>query len=134
MEIALMTGSEHSLEALHRGRDAIATAVSWQAKTLQPSLDELHAFGSAIVSTLSQLGQLSSVLARQVGSFDDQELERRKLSDDPVDKLKAAGTHMSRLSDGLAEAVRDAYRYWSAMESVDLHTPPDFRTRRTDDE
>ncbi|MEV5541034.1 hypothetical protein AB0L13_29715 [Saccharopolyspora shandongensis] len=74
-----MPEHEHPLEALHCGRDAVAACVSQQARTPQPSLQELHAFGSAIVSTLAQLGQLSSVLAEQVGRFDDQELERAKI-------------------------------------------------------
>ncbi|MEV0705065.1 hypothetical protein AB0I53_45110 [Saccharopolyspora sp. NPDC050389] len=120
---------EHPLEALHRGRDAVAVAVSQQARTPQPSLTELHAFGSAIVGTLAQLGQLSSVLAEQVGRFDEHELERAKTSDHPGDKLKVAGTHLARLSDELAVAITDAVRYWTAMESVDLHTSGDVRAR-----
>ena len=107
-----MSEPEHPLEALHRGRDAVAAAVSRQAKTPQPSLQELHAFGSAIVGTLAQLENLSSVLADQVGRFDEQELQRAKLSDE------------------LATAVTDAHRYWTAMESVDLHTSGDPRARR----
>lgn len=125
-----MSEQEHPLEALYRGRDAVGAAVSQQARTQQPSLHELHAFGSAIVGTLAQLGNLSSVLADQVGRFDEQELERATISDDPADKLRVAGTHLARLSDELATAVSDASRYWSAMESVDLHTAGDPRTRR----
>ncbi len=33
-----MSESEHPLEALHRAREAVAVAVSQQAKTPQPSL------------------------------------------------------------------------------------------------
>ncbi|MEV0700560.1 hypothetical protein AB0I53_21960 [Saccharopolyspora sp. NPDC050389] len=124
-----MPEHEHPLEALHRGRDAVAAAVSRQARTPQPSLRELHAFGSAIVSTIAQLSQLSSVLAEQVGRFDERELERAKTSDHPGDKLKVAGTHLARLSDQLEVAVTDAVRYWTAIESVDLHTSGDLRAR-----
>ncbi|MGI8305751.1 hypothetical protein [Saccharopolyspora hattusasensis] len=125
-----MPEHEHPLEALLRGRDAVAAAVNRQARTQEPSLRELHAFGSAIVGTLAQLGHLSSVLAAQVGRFDEQELERASISDHPADKLRVAGTHLARLSDELAVAVTDATRYWTAMESVDLHTSGDLRARR----
>lgn len=125
-----MPEHEHPLEALHRGRDAVAMAVSMQARTPQPSLNELHAFGSAIVGTLAQLSHLSSVLAEQVGRFDEQELEQAKTSDHPGDKLRLAGTHLDRLSNELAMAVTDATRYWTAIESVDLHTSGDLRARR----
>ncbi|MEV0056898.1 hypothetical protein AB0H34_41225 [Saccharopolyspora shandongensis] len=124
-----MTEHEHPLEALHRGRDAVAAAVSRQARTPEPSLTELHAFGSAIVSTIAQLSQLSSVLVDQVGRFDERELERAKTSDHPGDKLKLAGTHLARLNDQLEMAVTDAIRYWTTIESVDLHTSGDIRAR-----
>ncbi|MEU5846241.1 hypothetical protein [Saccharopolyspora shandongensis] len=124
-----MPEQEHPLEALHRGRDAVAAAVSRQARTPQPSLTELHAFGSAIVSTIAQLSQLSSVLVEQVGRFDERELERAKTSDHPTDTLKVAGTHLARLSDQLEMAITDAIRYWTAIESVDLHTSGDLRAR-----
>ena len=120
-----MTEPEPPLQALHRARDAVAAAVNLQARTPKPSLDELHAFGSAIVSTIAQLGHLSSTLADQVGRFDEAELERARTSDHPADKLKVAGTHLSRLTDELAQAVEDAHRYWTAMESVELHTSSD---------
>jgi hypothetical protein len=129
-----MSESEHPLEALHRAREAVAVAVSQQAKTPQPSLEDLHAFGSEIVATLSQLGHLSTLLAEQVGRFDEQELERAKTSDSPADKLKVAGTHVATLSDELATAVREATRYWTAMESVDLHTASNLRPRRDPDQ
>ncbi|MEV4646349.1 hypothetical protein [Saccharopolyspora sp. NPDC049357] len=122
-----MSEQEHPLEALHRARDEVAAAASRQARTPHPSLQELHAFGSAIVGTLAQLGHLSTVLANQVGHFDEHELQRAKISDDPADKLRVAGTHLVRLSDQLATAVTDAHRYWAAMESVDLHTSGDPR-------
>lgn len=121
------------MESLHRGRDAVAAAVSQQARIPQPSLRELYAFGSAIVGTLAQLGHLSSVLADQVGRFDEQALEQATTSDDPADKLRIAGTHLARLSDELATAVTDANRYWTAMESVDLHTSGDLQARREPD-
>ncbi|MER5389353.1 hypothetical protein [Saccharopolyspora sp. NPDC002686] len=124
-----MSEQEHPLEALHQARDAVAVAVSQQARTPQPSLQDLYAFGSAIVGTLAQLGNLSSVLADQVGRFDQQELERARISDDPADKLRVAGTHLARLSDELTTAVGDANRYWTAMESVDLHTSSDLQAR-----
>ncbi|WP_190824795.1 hypothetical protein [Saccharopolyspora pogona] len=124
-----MSEQEHPLEALHRARDAVAAAVSRQARTPQPSLHELYALGSAIVGTLAQLGNLSSVLVYQVGRFDEHELERATTSDDPADKLRIAGTHLARLSDELATAVGDANRYLTAMESVDLHTSSDIQTR-----
>lgn len=120
-----MTEPESSLQALQRGRDAVAAAASKQARTLKPSLEELHAFGSAIVSTIAQLGHLSSTLADQVGRFDEAELERAKVSDDPADKLKVAGTHLSQLNEELAEAATNAHRYWTAMEAVELHTASD---------
>ncbi|SDZ58017.1 hypothetical protein SAMN05216215_11135 [Saccharopolyspora shandongensis] len=128
-----MSEQEHPLEALHQARNAVAMAVSQQARTAQPTLHELYAFGSAIVGTLAQLGNLSSVLADQVGRFDQQELERATTSDDPADKLRVAGTHLARLSDELATAVGDANRYWTAMEHVDLHTSGDLQTRREPD-
>ncbi|MGW5641408.1 hypothetical protein ACWEV3_03945 [Saccharopolyspora sp. NPDC003752] len=128
-----MSEQEHPLEALHRGRDAVAAAVSQQARIPQPSLNDLHVFGSAIVGTLAQLGHLSSVLADQVGRFDEQELEQATTSDDPADKIRIAGTHLARLSDELATAVADANRYWTAMESVDLHTSGDLQARREPD-
>ncbi|MCI2422613.1 hypothetical protein MOQ72_34810 [Saccharopolyspora sp. K220] len=117
-----MTEAQRALEALYRARDAVHEASSMQAKTRQPLLSELHAFGSAIVSTLAGLGQLSTVLSHQVGTFDEDEVEQAAVSDDPVDKLRVAGMHMSRLDDLLAQAVKDAGRYWTAMESVELHT------------
>ncbi|MGW3471984.1 hypothetical protein ACWDKQ_26745 [Saccharopolyspora sp. NPDC000995] len=107
--------------------------MSQQARIPQPSLRELYAFGSAIVGTLAQLGHLSSVLADQVGRFDEQALEQATTSDDPADKLRIAGTHLARLSDELATAVTDANRYWTAMESVDLHTSGDLQARREPD-
>lgn len=128
-----MSEQEHPLESLHRGRDAVAAAVSQQARIPQPSLRDLYAFGSAIVGTLAQLGHLSSVLADQVGRFDEQALEQATTSDDPADKLRIAGTHLARLSDELATAVTDANRYWTAMESVDLHTSGDLQARREPD-
>ncbi|MGI8313053.1 hypothetical protein [Saccharopolyspora hattusasensis] len=125
-----MPEHEHPLEALHRGRDAVAESVSLQARTPQPSLNELHAFGSAIVGTLAELSQLSSVLAEQVGRFDEQDVERAKTSNHPGDKLRLAGTHLATLSAELAVAVTDATRYWTAIESVHLHTSGDLRPRR----
>lgn len=123
----------HPLEALHRGRDAVSVAVSGQSRIPHPSLDGLYAYGSAIVATLAQLQDLSSVLAEQVGRLDEEELERAKTSDDPADKLRVAGTHLSRLSDSLASAATDAGRFWATMEHIDRHTASDVRARRDPD-
>ncbi len=81
------------------------------------------------MATLAQLSHLSSVVADQVGRFDEQELERATISDHPADELRIAGAHLARLGDELAAAVTDATRYWTAMESVDLHTSGDLRAR-----
>lgn len=124
-----MFEEQHPLEALHRARDEVAAAASRQAGNPHPSLPDLHAFGSAIVGTLAQLGHLSTVLADQVGHFDEHELQQARTSDEPADKLRIAGTHLIRLSDELATAVTDANRYWAAMEDVDLHTSGDPRPR-----
>jgi hypothetical protein len=104
----------------------LGEAVSAQGETTStPSLDELHALGSAIVSNLSQLGLLSSVLAEHVGRLDEAELARSKLSDRPEDQLQIAGTYLSMLSDDLTAALTDANHYWGAIEQADLHTRPE---------
>jgi hypothetical protein len=121
-----MTDDENSLELLYRSRDLLGRAVSDQEKRAKPPLDELHALGSVIVANLSQLGHLSSLLAQQVGRFEDEELQRAKLSDHPEDKLRVAGTYLSKLADQLAAAITDANRYWTAVESADLHTSSDL--------
>jgi hypothetical protein len=124
-----MSDDEYSLELLYNSRDLLGRAVSDQAKRAKPPLDELHALGSVIVANLSQLGHLSSVLAQQVGRFEDEELQRAKLSDHPEDKLRVAGTYLSKLADQLATATTDANRYWTAVESADLHTSSDLDSR-----
>lgn len=124
-----MTEPEHPLTTLRRGRDAVVAAAARQAMNPRPSLEELDAFGAAVVSTLASLGHLSSILAEQVGRFDDEELERVKTSDEPADKLRIAGTHLWRLGDTLASALKDANRYWNAVESADQHTKTDVRAR-----
>lgn len=124
-----MFEEQHPLEKLHRARDEVAAAASQQDLTPHPSLKDLPAFGSAIVGTLDQLAHLSTVLANQVGHFDEHELQRATTSDDPADKLRVAGTHLLRLSDELDTAVADAKRYWASMESVDVHTAGNPRSR-----
>lgn len=121
-----MTTSEHPIEALHRARDALIVAVAGQAERSSPSLDDLHAFGSVIVATLNGLTQLSSVLSEQVAGYDEEEINRAAIADQPVDKLRVAAMNMTELSEVLRLAVRNANRYWSAIESVDEHTadPP----------
>ncbi|MEB3369567.1 hypothetical protein [Saccharopolyspora mangrovi] len=73
------------------------------------------------------------MLADQVGGFDRHEMQRAATSDHPADKLRIAGTHLADLSDRLATAIGDANRYWTAMESADLHTSGDPKSRRDRD-
>lgn len=122
-----MVEIEHALESLYRGRDALGQALSAQSAGPGPSLDELHAFGTVIVSVLAQLGQLSSVLAEQVENFDEQELARAKTADHPENEIKVAAGHLSQLSVQLNAAVSEAAGYWSSMRSVDRNTREDRR-------
>jgi hypothetical protein len=114
--------NQRCLEALYRSRDFVGEAVSQQERHSRPSLDELHALGSAIVSNLSQLDHLSSALADQVGRIDEAELARAKLSNRPEDQVQSAGAHLRTLSQDLATAIADAHRYWAAMQQADVHT------------
>lgn len=121
-----MTQHEHPIEALHQARDAVNAAAAGQATKVSPSLDELHAFGSAIVATLNGLHQLSGVLTGQLADYDIEEIRRATLADRPVDELRAAALHMTELSEDLRLAAANANRYWTAIEHVDENTadPP----------
>lgn len=121
---------ESALEALYTSRDHLILGVSQQRQQTTPTVDELHALGSAIVANLAQLGQLSSVLAEQVGRFDEDEIEQARLSNHPEVSLRMAGTYLHKLSDTLALATADANRYWTAIEHVDLHTTPEVTHAR----
>lgn len=78
------------------------------------------------MANLAQLGHLSAALAEQVGRIDEDELARAKLSDRPEDQLRIAGTHLSTLSEDLANAIADAHRYWIAMEHAHIHTSSEY--------
>lgn len=122
-----MVNPEHPIEALHQARDAIEMAVSGQAGHPNPSVEELHAFGSAIVATVNNLSALSQVLTNQVGYYDKGEIERLAISDDPLSKLRLAALHMLELSEALKLAAMNADRFWGAIAHVDKHThPPDI--------
>ncbi len=122
-----MATTEHPIEALHQARDAVGAAVSGQTGQPSPSVDDLHAFGSAIVGTVNNLYQLSRVLTDQVGYYDMSEIERLAFADDPVSKLRLAALHMLELGEALKLAMVNAAHFWSAIESVDRHThPPDI--------
>lgn len=118
--------TERCLEALYRSRDLVGEAVSEQDWRSRPSLDELHAVGSAIVSNLVQLGHLSSALAEHVDRIDQAQLARAKLSNRPEDQLRLAGAHLHTLSQDLATAIADAHRYWAAMQQADVHTRSEY--------
>jgi hypothetical protein len=120
----MTTASEHPLEALHRGRDAVQVAASEQARLRAPSLDELHAYGSAIVSTLAELGNLSTVLADQVAGYDKEKVQLAATGDNPAQELHVAAMNMVELREALELALKSANRYWHAMEHVDRHTAP----------
>jgi hypothetical protein len=117
-----MTTTEHALEALHRGRQELRAAASRQARNSEPSLEELNEFGSIIVAALTDLGMLSDVLTHQVATYDENEIERLTIADDPISKFRVAALHMVQLREVLRLATANAERYWSAMAYVDSQT------------
>ena len=62
---------EHPAELLHRARDLVQDATTHLEQFTEPSPDDLYGLGSAIVTGLSALWQLSDVLTKQVMDYDD---------------------------------------------------------------
>jgi hypothetical protein len=114
---------EHPIEAVHLARDALEHAALSQARSPDPAAQEFQAYGSAVVSTLTALGQLTVVLADQVDQYDEQHLPEESAEPQPVQRLHHAVRHLVELRDVLAIAVTDAHRYWHAIE--DVHTAED---------
>ena len=116
---------EHPIEAVHQARDALEKAVVAQAHVREPAREDLHAYGSAIVATLSALGSLTAVLAEQLAHYDEDRVRQDTIADHPVEKLRKAAEHLAHLRDVLATATANANRYWSAITDLDEATLPD---------
>ncbi len=115
----------HPVAAVHFARDAIWSAAAVQDRVSKPAPHDLHAYGSAVVTLLGSLGQLTTVLIDQASRVDQDDIQQRAVSTEPVDKLNQAREHLERLAGVLATAVNDAEQYWSAMGAMraDLDEP-----------
>ena len=115
----------HPVAALHLARDAVWSAAAEQSRVSEPAPYDLHAYGSAVVTLLGSLGQLTTVLIEQATRVDQEDIQQRAVSSEPVDKLNQARRHLQHLAGVLASAVNDAEQYWSAMSAMraDLDEP-----------
>lgn len=84
----------------------------------EPARHDLHAYGSAVVSVLGSLGQLTTVLIDQASRVDQDDIQQRTVRNEPVDKLNQAREHLQHLAGVLATAVNDAEQYWAAISAM----------------
>lgn len=119
---------QHPLEAVHQARDALQQAATVQAQS-DPARQDLPAYGSAILGTLSALGGLARVLADQLEQIDRDRVRREALRDHPHDAVDHAIDHLNDLGRVLNVAVTDAENYWSTAEHLwaDTNPPPEDR-------
>ncbi|RCW46251.1 hypothetical protein DFQ14_102554 [Halopolyspora algeriensis] len=119
---------QHPLESVHRARDALQQATTAQAHA-DPARQDLPAYGSALLGTLSALGGLTRVLADQLEQIDRERVRREALRDHPHEAVEHAIEHLNNLRRVLNMAVADAENYWSTVEHfwADTESPPEDR-------
>ncbi|MDR7301586.1 hypothetical protein [Haloactinomyces albus] len=122
----MSSSPQHPVEAVHQARDALQQAAATQAHT-DPARQDLPAYGSAVLGTLSALGELVRVLADQVDQVDRERLRREAFRDHPHEALEHAIEHLNNLRQLLTTAVTNAENYWWTAEHIraDTRTPPE---------
>lgn len=106
---------------MYHARDALQQAARDQAQS-DPARQDLPAYGSALLSTLSALGELAAVLADQIDQVDRDRVRREALRDHPEAAVDQAIGHLNALRHVLSTAVTDAENYWSSTQHLWANT------------
>lgn len=108
------------IEAVHAARDALYFAVAEQVRMDRSTPDELSGYGSALVSVIQCLGQLSETLRNQIGQYDRKALEVAALDsrNNPVEQHQRTLEALDALCEVLTTAAVDANRYWDTATGL----------------
>lgn len=108
------------IEAVHAARDALYFAVAEQVRIDRSTPDELSGYGSALVSVIQCLGQLSETLRHQIGQYDQKTLElaAQRTHNNPVEKHQRTLEALDALCGVLSTAAVDANRYWDTATGL----------------
>lgn len=105
--------STASLELLYQARDALYSAASAPGTTKGY---EFAAYGSALTSTVSALGWLTTNMADQIRA--DLRKHETNRHSDAEPGLEEALTHLISLQHKLCAGLQDANAYWDAVGEV----------------